>query len=590
MNDIKKLERRINGIKNRIGLVGGMLEIKEYDESSEAVSAHISPQGWKVQINLRKGFNPLHTTRQRAYARLKKIDDGLETLVKDISYHEFAHWELPFNSGNGCPYDIYNHDKILEAVKNTLPKDKKQHAPYVVNAFEDLMINPRCKEFNGDFAGQVLFWDWQGIKCKEEGLPYFTPFYEAFVKLNMHLFGDDYDKSLLKKHYSNNPDIEKGINAVVKDLRLPENIIDNNGTSMLFVKRNWPRMASSFAKNLAHLLEISPKEKLSAFQGNGDGEGKESNAESEGSAGNGIEEKIGSREGKEEISFGRYSGNENQSTNLTSYEQLDSLYRKLGRAIPVKIEAMTRSQGVSLGPLNYRAFDAEKDDPNKIKFTKMFLTDDGLEFGHEKQPLTTQARYKMQRKSFPDFKMVVLDNSGSMKEGINGGGNGNTNFIPWGDQSKYHYALLGFYGIENFLQSQGIAQYINHGVSLFSNTTRYKETGFLELEQLRKLALSPEFGNTRLDAETLVRSLDGRESFVLSLSDGAIENWSSQKAKVKDLAKNNYFAHIQIGGETEYTRDLISWDVPVFYVSSGNDLSKLMVDVAKKTYVRFTKK
>ena len=343
-------------------------------------------------------------------------------------------------------------------------------------------------------------------------------------------------------------------------------------------------MAAVFTRNLSHLLEISPIERLSAFQGD-----YESNSSSndQNNPGNGIEQKIKSREGKEEISFGRYSENEKQSKNFTSYEQLDALYRRLSRAIPVKVEAITRSQGLILGPLNHRAFNPETDDSNKIKLTKLFIDDKGVNFGYQKQPLTTQARFKIQRKSFPDFKMVVLDNSGSMKGGIDGD-SGRTSFIPWGDKSKYHYALLGFYGIENFLQNQGIAQYIDHGLSLFSSTTRYKEAGFRDVEQLRKLALTPEFGNTRLNADVLAKALHGRESFVLSLSDGEIENWDSEKNKIKELLENNYFAHIQIGGENHYTKDLISWNVPVFYVNSGEDLSKLMVNVAKKTYERFT--
>jgi hypothetical protein len=184
--------------------------------------------------------------------------------------------------------------------------------------------------------------------------------------------------------------------------------------------------------------------------------------------------------------------------------------------------------------------------------------------------------------------MIVLDNSGSMQEGINGN-QGNKTFIPWGDNSKYHYALLGFYGIEQFLQAQGIAQYIGHGLALFSSSTRYEESDFKNISQLRKLALSPDWGGTKLDASTLVDALQGRESFVLSISDGEIENWSSAKSEFEKLAKENYFAHIQIGGSNRFTQDLEGMGLPVFYVSSGDELSKLMVNTATNTYKRFTK-
>ena len=193
--------------------------------------------------------------------------------------------------------------------------------------------------------------------------------------------------------------------------------------------------------------------------------------------------------------------------------------------------------------------------------------------------------------------MVVLDNSGSMKYNtnneyeINGEPKnvGKNSFIPWGDNSKYHYALLGFYGIENFLQLQGIAQYIRHGLSLFSSSTRYKESDFASIMELRKLALSPEFGNTKLDAGYLINALNGRESFVLSISDGEIGNWSESKSKFFELAGQNYFAHVQIGSRNGFTNDLESHSLPVFYVNSGDELSKLMVDTAMNTYRRFTK-
>ena len=181
-----------------------------------------------------------------------------------------------------------------------------------------------------------------------------------------------------------------------------------------------------------------------------------------------------------------------------------------------------------------------------------------------------------------------MDNSGSMAEGINGD-KGNIQFIPWGDNSKYHYALLGFYGIENFLQMQGISQYISHGLSLFSNQTRYKESNYQGIDEVRKLALAPEFNSTFLDAKVLTQALSGRESFVLSLSDGEIGNWDSEKTGFKNLAEQNYFAHVQIGNNTQFSRDLESWSMPVFYVSKGEDLSKLMVNTALNTYKKFTK-
>ena len=585
---IDRIRQKLYEQKNRVGLVGGRITVNEYDDSKENFSASINPNGWDITLNVRKGFQPINDKRQKAYARVKKIEDGLETILLHVGgLHEPAHWELPFGSERGCPYDVYNHDKILEAVKSALPTDKQSHASYVVNAFEDMVINPRCREFNGDFSGQVLFWDWEGIKCEEEsGKKGFTPFYEAFVKLNMHLFGDNIDKSLLKRHYTQDKRVDEAVNKTVKDLNLAERISD---TGPLFDKSRWVYMAGAFTKNLSNLLDVTPTERLSAFSSEGNGDPNEGEgSESEPKPGNGVEQKTRTREGKEEVSYGRYAGNNKQSPNFTSFEQLDSLYRRLAKAIPVNVEVMSKRSGLEIAPLTFRPFDEEKDDPRRIKASKLYATDEGLRFGYPKVPLVIEAKSKVQRRSFPDFKMIMIDNSESMQSPISGSNAGNTKFIPWGDNSKYHFALLGHYGIENFLQRQQVAQYISHGLSLFSSQTRYKESGFQGLDEVRRFALNPDWGSTNLDAKSIKNALNGRESFVLSLSDGGIGNWSSEREEIRKLAEKNYFAHIQIGDETSFTTDLKSWGVPVFYVTKGEDLSKLMVDVTKKTYDNFT--
>jgi len=590
--EMRRIRQKLQEEKSRIGLVGSTLSLQEYDQMENNVSAGISPQGWNIEIKLRKGFNPVSTRRQKAYARKKKIENGLEKMLLDMLTHECAHWELPSGSGFGCPYDVYNQDKIVEAVKSELPKAKQGMAGYVANAFADMIINSRAKEFKGDFSGQVLFWDNEGEnhaqkkKSQGEESPYFNKFYEAFVKLNLHLWGDNVDKALVKRHYSGAKEVESAVESVVKSLSLQEKIQD---TSILFRKREWPRMAQLFTKYLHPLLDEIPEERLSAFSGHGEGgygdgeegEGKKSQPN------NGIEQKVGTKEGKEEIAYGRYSSREAQSSNLTSYEQLDSLYRRLARDIPVKVEHMTKQRSLEITPLNFRKFDAETDDPAKAKLSKLFIDEEGISFGYKRQPIVVTENSKIQRRGFPDFKLVLLDNSGSMAKSPSGSDNvGNKNFIPWGDNSKYHYALLGFYGIENYLQRQGIAQYISHGISMFSSTTRYKEGTFSDIDKLRKQALNPEFGNTHLDASVLVRALKGKESFVLSVSDGEIENWDSEKNTFLNSVKGKSYCHIQIGGKTDFSTDLEGKGLPVHYVRSGKDLTGLMVDLTRDSYRR----
>jgi len=59
MANLQELRQKLHEQKNRLGLVGGRIDIIEYDESENDVSAHISPQGWNIEIAVKKGFNPI---------------------------------------------------------------------------------------------------------------------------------------------------------------------------------------------------------------------------------------------------------------------------------------------------------------------------------------------------------------------------------------------------------------------------------------------------------------------------------------------------------------------------------------------------
>ncbi|MBS3076324.1 hypothetical protein J4481_01115 [Candidatus Pacearchaeota archaeon] len=581
-NKIQELEQKLNEQKNKFGLVGAKpARVQEFDDAENNFSAHINPYDWGIEVTLKTGYNPIQDLRQERYAKLKKIKDPLETLVLQVgSGHEVAHWELPFGSGKGCPFDTYNHDKIVEGIKKGLPKNKQQFASYLANAFEDTLINPRVKEYFGDFSGTILFWDGEGQRTQEEtGKKGFTPLYEAFVKVNLHLFGDRLDKIFLRRNFTNNEKVDKAVNEVIKNLNLEEGI---NDTTPLFNKSQWPRMAEQYARAMSNLLDEMPQERMSAYD-SGQGSPEDSK---EKKSGNGVEEKSKSNEGKEEIVYGRYKAGETQSPNIESFEQLDTLYQKLAQDIPVKVEAITRESSMEISPLNYRPFDEETDNPLKIKTSKFFFDENGFNFAYPNQPLTIDYKQKVQRKAFPNLSLIWLDASGSMASGINGD-SGSKIFIPYGDKSKYHFGVLGCYGIENFLIKQGIAPYIEFGMALFSGETRFKKGDYNDLPKIRKFRLNPDWNVTNLDASVLKQALSGEGDFALSISDGDVSNWDSEKEEIKKLIEQNYYAHIQLGSGTSMTEDLKYWGMPVFYVNSGEDLTKLMVDITKNTYHPF---
>jgi len=56
------------------------------------------------------------------------------------------------------------------------------------------------------------------------------------------------------------------------------------------------------------------------------------------------------------------------------------------------------------------------------------------------------------------------------------------------------------------------------------------------------------------------------------------------------LSRENHYAHIQIGHKNEFTRDLEKENIPVSYVTNGDELSKLMVNVAMSTYREYIRR
>ncbi|MBI5881343.1 hypothetical protein HZB90_04390 [archaeon] len=158
----------------------------------------------------------------------------------------------------------------------------------------------------------------------------------------------------------------------------------------------------------------------------------------------------------------------------------------------------------------------------------------------------------------------------------------------WGVNSKYHHALIGKYGIDAYLDMQGIGGEVDSvliNTSSRSIASRKQRHGSRTEEN--RLALSPQFGNTYMDCDTLEAALTGEQSFVLSLSDGEFQNWETQKERFKEIISQHAYAHIQLGRPNQFTQDLQSWNVPVYFVDEEHPLEKLMVDATQKTYQRF---
>lgn len=576
---LAQLEQRLNGQKARIGLVGGRLKLKETASAKEPIKAHIRPADWHIEITIKEGYEPVRDEQTQAYVERHELESPLETICEDVLYHECGHWELPRGSGKGCPYDEEHHDAIQEAIHEVLEsKGKEGMTSYVANAFEDVLVNTNARNHT-EHRGQVLFWNEQGATHSTYG-----KFYDAFVQLNLALWGDRSDWRILRRWSTK----DRHVRGAVKDVLAAWNVKGERDlptlTTKLYDKNQWTRFAREFTRILEPFLE-EPQEHPFF------GASSQPDNPDDGSA---FDKKLATREGQEKTAAGRYASGKGTAAHRDEYEQLDSLYRRLARDIPVEVETFSETFTFPLAPWGKEPFDPDTHSLITRK-ASIGLNDEGeAALIVNRGWVEGNAPYKRNITKFPNLRVALIDTSGSMRYNTNNEHDsdgqpanvGNTSFIPWGDNSKYHYALLGYYGIESFLQRQHIAPYVDNGVVNFSTETQ-AATG----ERTRRLLLTPQWGNTVLDPEKLKQQLRG-DTFLLSLSDGDIHNWEDVRERYQEVVAGCMYAHIQIGRENAFTADLEAWGIPVHYVSSGNDLTRLMVKAASdgyKAYGRHTR-
>lgn len=568
----QELEKKLNKQKNRIGLVGAPLKLREESNAPQNISAFIDPKDWHIELIVNEGFNPTPDAETRAYVKGRNISQPLERMLSDILYHECGHWELPRGSGFGCPYSTELYDEIKDGVARALQekgKDGKSATStgqdlesYIANAFSDIVDNLNVSQHT-THSGQMLFWNDQGL-CAPEGK--FPKFYEAFVKLNLFLFGYKDDQKLLGRFCTSDKEVIEAVQKVINDLGLGRNKEEN--LQKLFRKDAWNDLAYKFTLATADLLEGQEQLPLSAISESG------------------LEQKMKSGDEIEKIVYGRYTAGKAQSRTLESFEQLDSLYRKLAKAIPIKIETVTESLSFPIAHYGRQNFDAQKHDLRREKVRGFSLDEEGMiRLRISRGEIMTEAGYRRNIRSFPKLKVALVDTSGSMKEGITRSeDSGSTTFIPWGDESKYHYAILGWYGIQNYLVQQGFAPYVDNSLINFSDESiasgRQKPEN---IHEVKKVLFSPQFGDTFINPQVLDSHLE-QDGFLLSISDGEVSNWDDAKDDYKSAVQKVSYAHIQIGSKNKFTRDLERWKIPVYYVNSGEDLSRLMVEVASKHY------
>ena len=565
------LRQRLEDKKNEIGLVGTTLKFSRPKEG-KGISEHITHDWQEIDIKIREGLDLAPDEETRIYLEKVNAVDGVETVAIDLLYHGCGHRELPTETGLGCPHTVENHDLILDGVARALKEKNKQGLEnYVANAFEDVLDNTNARRHTRH-AGQVLFWNNEGLENKGK----FPDFYDAFVRINLALWGKAEDATLLKRFYTNSEKAGKAVKEFKDYLKAQLGTTNITRTYekkdlfyKLFDKRHWRELAYRFTLATADLLDEQPKMRM-CFGVPQDGV-------------NPFDKLMKLPEIQEELAHGRYKSGIGTSQHTDPLLQLDSLYRKISRAIPVRTSEYTADSGLPVAYFGTR--DLGEDETVKISRLRLGLSGDRtISLRVRRHEIQTPASYKVHPQNFPKLKVALLDTSGSM--GLSPSNDevvGDKSFIPWGDNSKYHYALKGLYGIDNFLERQGISAYVQSEAITFSDSTRTSGRRQLRSDEERRALLRNPSGGTKLDTRILEAGAN-EKCFLVSVSDGDIVNWKNIKVDYKKSIEKADYCHIHLGPKNEFTKDLESWGVGVHYVTGNDDLSKLMIDTVSSYY------
>ncbi|MBN2459902.1 hypothetical protein JXB28_06480 [Candidatus Woesearchaeota archaeon] len=562
-----------------------------------------------------------------------------KVVVKYLGRHEVNH--SGYIGFQGCPATVDNHvEKIFEPIFEVLKfKDSRfgrQDVHYAANALEDTLSQVSlAKRFELD--GQIDFWDDVGKHSsagrkafgKEPDKKQFTDYYEAHVRLNLALWGRGKDKKTLDQYY---PNSEKARKAVVNFLKrtgisgMTYNTTSGGkqltvrdrekARSFLTDPDNWEMIARIYAEEFSELMEPGYAMPLSDHSGKGtsgsedqsqgqedDGEGQGQKQDKKKGKGKGKDDEQDENEGGEEDKgmpegegnqFDRemyspeylskrmreaYENNQAKPNWMSYFKALDLVYKSLAKKLKMKVESFTHQTTIPLFHYGTRPFDPDKDNLRGVSFG---LDDEGkMELKKKKWHEDTPLEYKINPKGFPELRFCLLDTSGSMQEDPDGRGNtGKNSIIPWGDNSKYHYALLSWYGLLEYLSANHLLKQSNVMLGNFGDSTEIKQG----LEEAKRLAFKPQFGGTNLNLDEVTQMFRGEKMLVFTVSDGEISNWESIKGEFLKYAKKHHYFHLQIGNPNSVTNEMEKAGLHVEYIKSAQDLATKTIDLTDRLY------
>ena len=559
----------------RNGRFSGSYKIVQISEKPP-ISGSINTQGFN-QIEI--GYNPTY----------EQVREGkLPIMARDVTKHEINHRK--YHGFNGCPRNLdYHVEKIYEPIAEVLEKTKRgfnsTDAHYIANALEDSILHA---DLNRKFAleGIVEFFSDVG-RSAENGED--SPFYEAHVKLNMFLWGNKKQKKELKKYSVRNKEKQKQIAKVVQGFLKKSGLAElkrdrQKIRDFLNNEDNWNNIARAYAEEFSQLME--PNYALPII--NHSGKGTKGRGQGGLIEGNEFDREMETERYKMKRVKRAYNNpkGDRVPSLMDSFEALDLLYQSFARQLRIKIETYTESEQRSIFWHGQRPFEPDKDNLKHIVFG--FDEKGKVELKKRRYAETMNVPHKISPKGFPETRFCLLDSSGSMQYNpkneydINGNpiNTGRTGIIPWGDNSKYHYALLGWYGLIEYLKQNHLLNQTTIGLGNFSSETRIARG----LESAKRNALGPQFGATTIDTLKIKDIFRGEKCLIYTISDGEIQNWIAMKDEFIKKAKEHYYFHLQIGSGNEMTQNLEQSGLNVFEIHNAQDLAQKVIEITDKNF------
>lgn len=623
MIDIGGLKWTLNKIKRDAGLIGGSLNVAPLRQEKKRIDAAISLKNYEINFQVDPSLDDilLNDPEVNRYLESCKVMNPVDEVCKKIVLHEIWHWKRNYLTGQiGCPTDMVSLNKLMESIYSTL-KDENVFSGIsdenkrlkitndVSNLFEDLLVNTNLAYENESDCLSLVYYD-QGLAEKEYGLVG-----EAFLKLQMSVWGSAEDKKLLSKFYSEKYS-EKTDGFVKKTLK-DMGISGLGASEVVKVFRDmgeWERLSKSFAKNIAELLkqELGGSGKKGDSQSGKGGDSKSGSSDSDkGDKGEGsgndpkdessdsdkmgnfpaiaksLDREVDEKAEKEIVlsCYGQEAGKACPPKLIKKSRVLSVVYDYMSEKIPIKASTQKEGFDLPIAPLSFENFDFEEHRIEDVDFSKV-AADMDSPFGNElnfqvpNHSYTVFAPYKKVKERLPDV-MFLFDCSGSMQDGSMEHVFG----AEWSVDSKYNYALLGAFGAVKWLKSEKIAPYLKYNATLFSNTTKSSGwKGYHELDKAVEKFWEPEFGGTEIDMNVLSPELDVPTCVIVFISDGGIFNWGSIKEDFRVKTKKHLVSYIQIKDETQTGKDLKQWGYPVYHVSKKEDLHGLIIDLTKQSF------